>query len=69
MKYKVKALVNKKSRVDVLRSKLDTLKTCPHDTSESVLHIHSEDADEIEATLSEYGELLDALLDFAEINI
>ena len=69
MKYKVKALVNKKSRVDVLRSKLDTLKTCPHDTSESILHIHAEEADEIEATLSEYGELLDALLDSAEVNI
>ena len=69
MKYKVKVLMNKKARVDLLRSRLDSLKTCPHDTSESILHIHSEEADEIEATLSEYGELLDALLDFAEINI
>ena len=69
MKYKVKAIVNKKSRVDVLRSRIDALKTCPHDTSESVLHIHSEEADEIEATLSEYGELLDALLYSAEVNI
>lgn len=69
MKYKVKALINKKARVDLLRSRLDTLKTCPHDTSESILHIHSEEADEIEATLSEYGELLDAMLDSAEVNI
>ena len=69
MKYKVKALINKKARVDLLRSRLDTLKTCPHDASESILHIHSEEADEIEATLSEYGELLDALLDSAEVNI
>lgn len=69
MKYKVKVLMNKKARVDLLRSRMDTLKTCPYDTSESILHIHSEEADEIEATLSEYGELLDAMLDSAEVNI
>lgn len=69
MKYKVKVLMNKKAHVDLLRSRLDTLKTCPHDTSESILHIHSEEADEIEATLSEYWELLDAMLDSAEVNI
>lgn len=69
MKYKVKVLMNKKARVDLLRSRLDSLKTCPHDTSESILHIHSEEADEIEATLSEYGELLDSMLDSAEVNI
>lgn len=69
MKIKVKELLNRRSCIKKQRELLDALEPCTSDKLLKTLHIDMEDVEELEATLGEYEELLDALLASAEVNV
>lgn len=48
---------------------LDTMHSCEHDDTGDIYHITGVDVETVEATLEEYEELLDALLESAEVNV
>lgn len=69
MKIKVNELLNRKKCIKKLRDLLDTLVPCDDDKTLRMLRIDSVDVELLEATLEEYEELLDALLNSAEVNV
>lgn len=69
MKIKVTELLNRKECIKKQRDLFDTLVPCDDDKTLRMLRIDSVDVESVEATLEEYEELLDALLESAEVNV
>lgn len=68
MKVKVKEILERKTSIAKKKAMLDSLKLC-YDKFFDELHISAPDVDAVEATLEEYEEILDAILDSAEVDI
>lgn len=69
MKIKVKELLDRKESIAQQKKMLDTMHSCEHDDTGDIYHITGVDVETVEATLEEYEELLDALLESAEVNV
>ncbi len=69
MKIKVRELLNRKEHIKRQKELLDALEPCASDKILKTLHIDSDDVEAVEATLEEYEELLDALIESAEVNV
>lgn len=69
MKIKVKELLDRKASIKKQKEMLDSLKSCEDDRTGSIYHITDVQAETVEATLEEYEELLDALLESAEVSV
>lgn len=69
MKIKVKELLDRKASIKKQKEMLDSLTPCDGDKALNTYHLHVAEAETVEATLEEYEELLDALLESAEVNV